>query len=460
MRLVLYLTLVFLMAAGVALGQSGRMDKKELSIASALRLAEQNYPLIRAKLYAAESAREGIDLSRNSIVPSLDVTYQAELATYNNITGMLYAQGIVPMTGPVGASNVYNPVFGSAASLLLSWQPITFGQRQAQIGVAKTAAAGKMADAGNAIFQHKIRVISAYLDWVLAIRLAGLYAGNLERTAFDLKQARVLATSGLRPASDTAQFSSELSGARIDWLNAEKEIQLRNIGLAELLASDTAWTVTDTLFFQRLPVMPSGADSSFITRHPLWLLSKSQVDLSRTEETLLKKTWAPALTFWGTTYARGSGVYPDGTVKSLEGWSFSKYNYGLGFQLSFPILKFSNIHIRQQQQAALSREYEQELELTTVQLTRDQRLSDATLTSDLAVAAETPARRQAAAAAFHALQVRYKAGLINFTEIIQAQYNLIRAETDQERSYWEAWKALLYKTAVAGDLTIFLNQMQ
>ena len=53
-----------------------------------LRLAEANYPLLKSKNYEAQAAQRGIDISKRTIIPSLDASYQLNYATYNNITGM------------------------------------------------------------------------------------------------------------------------------------------------------------------------------------------------------------------------------------------------------------------------------------------------------------------------------------------------------------------------------------
>jgi hypothetical protein len=54
---------------------------------------------------------------------------------------------------------------------------------------------------------------------------------------------------------------------------------------------------------------------------------------------------------------------------------------------------------------------------------------------------------------------RYNSGLVNYADLIQAQYALIKSEADLQRAYLNTWKALLYKSAVQGDINIFLNQL-
>ncbi|PWT95683.1 MAG: hypothetical protein C5B52_17355 [Bacteroidetes bacterium] len=142
-----------------------------LTLDLALRIAEENYPLLKAKEYKKEAANTQIGLGKNTLVPSLDISYQANLATANNITGMFYPSGMIPMSGPVFSSNNYSSAFGSAASLLLNWQPLTFGWRNANINTAKAETNIELADFQNEIFNHKVNVISNYLDLLLANNL-------------------------------------------------------------------------------------------------------------------------------------------------------------------------------------------------------------------------------------------------------------------------------------------------
>jgi outer membrane protein len=77
----------------------------------------------------------------------------------------------------------------------------------------------------------------------------------------------------------------------------------------------------------------------------------------------------------------------------------------------------------------------------------------------LKVAQESPSFYQAAEFSYRTLKSRYNSGLVNYSDLIQAQYALIKSEADLKRAYIESWKALLYKAAVQGDINIFLNQL-
>jgi len=439
---------------------SAQNTPQPLSLARALSIAETNYPLLKSKHYEAEAAQKGISLSKHSLVPSLDIAYQANLATANNITGMFYPADMIPMTGPVFLNNNYNPAFGSAASLLLNWQPLTFGSRNAEIQLSTAEAYIRSADFQNEVFKLKVQVISGYLDVLLAKELLSAYQKNLERTSFDLNQSKVLVAAGLRPGVDTALLLSELSKAKINLINARKNILSQQIALSRLLVNDSLFALTDTIPFSKAPTRINVTPQPGGTVHPLIALSQSELVWSKSKEQVLNKYWLPKLNLWATGFARGSGVYPDGNIKAADGLGFSKYNYGLGIQIAFPIFKFSEAKLQQQQQHFVSQSKEEMLNQASLELSKQAAVSELNLQTALEIAHETPIQFESAAYAFSALQIRYRTGLVNFADLIQSQYSLVKAETDLKESYWEAWKALLYKAAVTGDLNIFLHELQ
>jgi len=423
---------------------------------SALQQSEANYPALKSKSLEAEAARKDIAISKNTLLPSLDAVYQADLATYNNITGMTYPGSVYPITGPASSTNSYQPVYGTAGSLSLAWQPYTFGQRSAQVSTSRAGANIKVAEYQNEVFKQKIAVAGAYLDLVFAEAILAVYQENISRVGVNLKQSRVLTVSGLRPGVDTALFLSEYAKANIDYLNAQKNLLSQKIALSELLVSDTAFTAIDTFFLEKLPLEKYKTTPVV---HSLISLSQARIDYSNAKEDMLKRAWYPKLTLWGTTFARGSGVHQDGSINSTDGLSFSRYNYGVGMQVAFSLLKFSEVRLQQDQQNLVIKSDIERSQQVKLQLSKQQEIADANLQSAISIAKETPAQLTAARYAFKALEVRYNTGLANFADLMQAQYNLIKAEIDLKKSYLDVWKALLYKTAVTGDLNIFLNEL-
>ena len=149
-----------------------------VSLHDLLKQAETNYPLLKSKALDVLAAQKGIEISRSTAIPSLDASYQLNRATYNNITGMVFPQFIIPISGPPSSGNNMNGAYGSAASILLNWQPFTFGQRKAQVDYSKANFKYATADDQNEIFQHKVKVIFLYLEVLTANELVKVYEEN------------------------------------------------------------------------------------------------------------------------------------------------------------------------------------------------------------------------------------------------------------------------------------------
>ncbi len=428
-----------------------------LTLKDLLQQAETNYPLLKSKSYEIQAAQKGVNASQRTLVPTLDASYQANFATYNNIIGMASPSFLIPISGPPSTGNNYSGVFGSSASLVLNWQPITFGQRSAQIDFSKAGLQQTTADAQNEIFQHKVKVINAYLDALAAKELVKVYEKNYWRTEINLKAIKALVTSGIKPGLDTAMFKAELSRAKIDLLNFRKYKQQTLITLSQYLASDINVTADDSSYFSKLPQVSIGVDSA---RHPLLTLFDSNLELTRAKRKMVSRTMLPTLGLWGTTYARGSGIHYDGSVNSPDGLSFQRYNYGVGVQLSMPLLQYARINPQVQQQELLIRSNEEKLQEVSLQLAKQLQMADTTLNNSLAAARENPVLMQSSDFSYRAMLSRYQSGLANYADLIQAQYILIKAETDNKTAYINAWKALLFKAAVKGDLNLFLNQVK
>ncbi|WP_439557264.1 TolC family protein [Dyadobacter sp.] len=437
----------------------GQKPDTTVSLREALTLAEKNYPLLKSKYYESEAAKKDVALSRNTIIPSLDLSYQANLATYNNITGMLNPSGIFPISGPPSAENIYQPVFGSAAGVSMNWQAITFGQRDAQTAYATAGVNQKESDSKMELFRHLANVTNTYLDAALAKQLIAVNQKNIKRVEFALIQSRTLTSKGLKPGVDTALFQSELSKSRIELLNATERFETQKIMLSQFLAVNEAINTKDSLFFEKFPQAHAAISSDF-SNHPYVSYPKSILEYSLAKEKLIKRSYLPKINIWSTAYARGSGIKYDGTVKASDGLGFSRFNYGLGFQIVYPILKFSDKNLQIQQQNLMTQSIQQKVEENLLILDKKDQISQVTYNNAYLIATETATQLQSAQYAFKAMQIRYNTGLVNFSDLIQAQYNLLKAETDSQQSYWYIWKALLNKAVTKGDINIFLNELK
>ncbi len=426
------------------------------SVSELVEQAVVNYPLLKARGYEVQARKDQVSFAKSTALPSLDAAYQLNYATYNNITGMAVSQSFVPISGPPSTENTNNAVFGSVGGLLLNWEAFTFGQRKSKVESAKAYQLYQEADAAQEIFQHQIRTINAYLDVALAHELTKVYSKNLERAEENVRIVKSLVRSGLRPGVDSSLFKAELSHAKIELLNYEKLRETQYTQLSELLGGYEGSYTIDSSFFSKLPIV-SIDTSSF--EHPLIKVSASRVMINQQEKTSLQRTLYPRLSFWGTAYARGSGIRYDGYVNSQDGLSFSRYNYGAGLVLSAPLLRFANVRHQVNTQESLIKAEEEKLNHVKLQLKRQNQVADITLSNALKIAQESPSFYQSAEFSYRAMLSRYNSGLVNYSDLIQSQYALIKSEADLKKAYLDAWKALLYKAAVQGDINLFLKQI-
>ena len=431
-------------------------DTVHLSLPEILQLAESNYPKLKENLFQLEASRSNIKLQQQFNNPHLDAAYQANIATHNNITGMWLPQFVLPISGPPSSMNDYSPVTGSAASLLFQWQTGVFGDRKAEVAAA--VATSKTVEAKNTqeIFNHKVKVSIQFIDVVYYQQLLKLYKENIHISEKQLKQVKVLAVTGLRPGIDTALIQSELSQTRIEWLKIVSLYDNVLSSLQESVASDSIIVSRDTSFYSIVPV----GITSDTTEHPFGKTARLIIEEGKTKRIAITKLTAPHLSFWATTYARGSGVNYTGAIKTFDGFNLNRFNYGAGVQISVPLLNHAEVKTRLQQQDWIIKAEQENLNQVSIALKKQRKLSASTFENAMVIIKETPVQVHAAEYAFNAMQIRYTTGLINYSELLQTQSGLLKAKIELAKSQAELWKALLFKAAVYGNLNLFINQVK
>ncbi|MEL7586461.1 MAG: TolC family protein [Prolixibacteraceae bacterium] len=429
----------------------------QMDLRSLLVLAEKNYPAITAKQAEAEAARVNVSLEKNKMLPSLDAAYQVNYSTYNNITGMSYPGNLMPISGPPTDDN-YDAVPGSAASMTLKWSPITFGRRSASVGYHEKLYEKELAGVKDEVLRVKFQVAFTYLEIAATRELIKAYEKNVARTEFNLKKISSLVRTGIRPAVDSLMFKGELSKTRVALYDLQNQLETQKQELAELLVTEELKDLTiNDFIFKSLPTPQLQTDS---IQNPMLHMAMFDVEAQKFSLTQIKRSWAPSIEFWSTVYGRGSGIGFDGTIDKQDGWSFSRYNYGVGLQLVFPILDLTNVSLRTRQQNAKLESSRNYLHQTQINLKRQELTAAGNLTTSLKIAKEVPLEFEANESAYKALQIRYNSGLVDYTALIQAQYDLLNAEARLKNAYINSWKSLLKMAVIRGDMNIFLNQIQ
>lgn len=261
--------LIVLVCKSASLAQTSvKLPDESLTLDQAVDFALAHYPAVRASIESVVASKEGVSLSRTSYLPRTDLLWQSNRDTRNNIFGLLLPQSVVPsISGPVLSDTSDRGVWGSAAGILVSWEPFDFGYRGAAVDVARAAQARANAE----LSLTKLEVAGAVGDAFL--RLAATQE-QAKAAQADVDRRQVLATSvhalvkqELRPGADASRTDAELAAARIQLIRAQQAERENEATLAELLgvAGNRIAINADSL----LTAGPASYDSqATVTIHP------------------------------------------------------------------------------------------------------------------------------------------------------------------------------------------------
>lgn len=445
----------------LTISQHGKAQQHVLSIKEALTLVQTQQPQLKGYKEQATAAGYNVKIAKNTLMPEVTAGYQAGYATYNNVTGMSYPGLILPISGPPSVGNIYDPVPGTALTAMVKWNPFTFGQREASID--KAAAQYKLANNyyNDALFRQQYAAIATYLDAVYLQQLTHRYEANIERIKGGLQQSLVYAQQGLKPGIDTTQFQSALAQAETDLLNIQQQYHAQLSELTRLTGlpdQPDNIQLSDTLLISEQP--PVADNAGTLANHPVYQYYQTKKEVSEAALKEVQTAWRPRLDLWANAYARGTGVAADGTVNKAEGWSLSHRNYGAGLQISFPILQFSQVNLQKKQYHFLVKADEEQLSQVALNLQKQQETAQYNYRQHMLILRQSLVQLQAARYAFDGLKLSYQSGLIDFTRLIQGQYDLLKAEVGEAGAYLQAWHALLDIAVSNGRLEEFTDKMK
>jgi outer membrane protein len=458
--LVLSSCLIIVTQAILACGQTTN-PPPPLKLDAAVDLALANYPAIKTAQAQAAAAKSNIDLARTAYLPRLDLLYQENRATRNNVFGAVLPQSIIPgISGPVLGTESWESTFGSAGGTLFSWEPFDFGVRKAQVNVAR--AITSQANANITVTELDVATNAADAFMALAANEQAVRAAeaNVFRAQTFADAVHVLVTNQLRAGSEAARADAELSVAKTQLLRAQQLTEISRAALAEALGTPGASVsiVSDPLL--ELPADTTTPLPKF-DFHPLALAQKSAIEIVQAREHVLARSYVPRFNLQGSASARGTGALTNGLFEG--GWHGlfpTTPNYGVGMTVTFPAFDFFSIRARRRVEAgneAVERaRYDQTIQALKGQYARAQALIDGAVR----IAQETPAQLKAAQDAERLTVERYKYGLATVTEVADTQRLLAQAEVDDRVARLNVWRALLVAAKIQGDLKPFLQRVR
>ena len=431
----------------------------ETSLIDVVQSALRDYPTIHVSQEELNASIAGIRQARSAYLPRADALLQGNRATRNNVFGTLLPQSTIPsISGPVIGSNNGGSVWGSAAGVLVSWQPFDFGLRHANVQAAR--AAKDRADA--ALLNDQLEVgaaaADAFLTHIAAKETVRAASAAVENWNILLKTIHALAAVQLRPGADESRIEAELAMARTQLVYARQAEQDSRTTLLKFFPSPPAnLNLASEQLLDQLP--PSGEEPGFnSTNHPLIQEQKAVVAASAAQLHALERTWVPQFTLEGAASARGTGAGTDGQrLPSWNGLAPDVQNYAAGFNVTFSILDFASIHAKESAQSAIVRAEQARQQLIDRNLNETFEQARTAFSAAREIASNTPIELKSAQMAFDQAKARYQAGLTPIDDLAQAQRLLVQAEVDDSIARLGVWRALLELDAARGNLQPFLQ---
>jgi outer membrane protein TolC len=448
-----------LVSEPVSLAQTSvKAPESALTLGQAVDFALANYPTVRASMERALASKEGVSLSRTAYLPRTDLLWQSNRATRNNIFGLLLPQSVVPaISGPVLSSTSDRGVWGSAAGVLVSWEPFDFGYRGATVDVAR-AAQGR---ANAELSLTKLDVAGAAGDAFLRVAAA---QQQVKSAQADVDRRQVLATSvhtlvkeELRPGADASRADAELAAAKIQLIRAQEIERESEATFAELLGISGSRVAinADSLL---TPPPESYAAEATLAAHPAAQVVNSTFLEIKAREKALSRSYYPRFHVQGSFSGRGSGANPDGTFGTgTDGLGLMRHNWAAGLTATFSVMDFPALHFKKQIEQANERAQQSEYNRTLQQLSAQSERAKAAYESAVLISQNTPVELDAARLGETQANARYKAALAPIVEVADAQRLLLQAEIDDNLARLSVWRAMLGEALAQGDLQPFLE---
>ena len=431
-----------------------------INLTDAIQLALKNYPAIRESRARAQAAEEGVGVARTTYLPRLDMIWQENRATTNNVFGLLLPQSVVPsISGPVlGTRSVGDSVWGSAAGVLLSWEAVDFGQRKATVDVARAQTSLARSQTSLTELDVASAAADAFLTVLAAEESVRAVRANVDRLQVFANNVRTLVQNQLRPGADQSRAEAELAVAKNQLSQAVQIVEFARASLSDAIGS--AGTSLELAPGSLAGVPQFTVESADLKSHPAARAGQAAVDVVRARERTLDRAYYPQITLQSAFAGRGTGADVPGVASFGNGLWLQVPNWAVGASVTFPAFDIFSINARKrvelQNELAESAHYDRTIQTLTTQEAKARALMKAATD----IARNTPIERQAATAGESQARARYQNGLTSVTEVAEAQRLLAQAEADDAVARLGVWRALLATAQAHGDLAPFLEKIR
>ena len=428
-----------------------------LTLEQAVAQAAQNYGAVRVSAEQANAAAASINLARTAFLLKVDGLAQLNRGTRNNVYGMLMPNSVImPISGPPNPSNSLTSVWGSAVGVLVAWEPLDFGLRQSQVGVAEAGKRRADATLERTRFEVSAAAADAFLAILAAQQIVEAAKAGIARARTLHEVVSALVKADLRPGAESARTRAELAMAETQRIQAEQAVAMAKAALSQYLGSIPA-----AIDSGRLLEAPPDSPAAVAADHPVVREQTAVMQESQARMRVLDKSYFPKFNFQSGLYARGTGARNDFTTGgAASGLGPNIHNWGAGLSVTLPVMDYAAIREKKAIESAQSRVEAARLVQLRQDLDARVARARAMLEGARLVLANLPVQLEAARAAESQASARYRAGLGTIAEVAETQRLLTQTEIDFSLAKLQVWRAHLAVAAARGELGGFLAMVK
>ncbi|MEJ7758046.1 MAG: TolC family protein [Gemmatimonadaceae bacterium] len=297
----------------------------QISLAEAVRMAQQNSPSTVQARGAIRTSNAAVKQSFAAFLPSLSLS----AGTSNQRGDRFDTQGnLVPFTGqPTNYSTGLNG----------NLQLFDGGRRYFDLNGSRADV--DAAEAGETVqrYQVALQVKQQYYNILAARESESAALAQIEQTTQQLRSASIRLRAGAATLSDSLRSVILLGNARLSLLNAQNNLSLSNATLTRLVASPRPVTAVASDTIDQAVTIPAIAElERYALEAPAVLQADAQLTAARAAVRSAKSSFLPTVNM---SFQRGgSGLDPRFGVGDKR----YAYNQNVNFSLQFPL--FNNLN--------------------------------------------------------------------------------------------------------------------
>ncbi|HZY38871.1 MAG TPA: TolC family protein [Mucilaginibacter sp.] len=458
LKIIFYTGLLLVVASASNAQQQPTVTLKDL-----LSKVDQRAPQLLTDSAAILIRKAQAAETYNNWLPNLNVNYQADIGTSNNVTGPYFGFGVIPSSsGGIHNTNVTTAMSDNLGIAELDWEVYNFGKYHAENRVAQSDITVEQSNFTRSKYDIRAFAISNYLQLLRLQDYISIQYQDIQRNQEILRSIVSLAKSGVRAGVDTSVAEAELSKARLNYIELTNQLKQVQLQLSAVSGYAYQSIVPDTTIEMTLINQPSAYFFPEDTlNHPLINYYKSILDNSLQRENLVKNLYNPKLMVEAAAWDRGSSVNSAGDYGGLgSGYGFQRGNYLVGLGISFNLfdLKRRQLKLNTQRAATyfdqnLLQEQERLLSISANQ-------ADAEMQTALDRLKEIPNQLNAANASYRQNLSLYRNGLTDIVTLDAALNILYRAETDYMQAKYDYANALFQKAITQNQVNAVLNLLK